>query len=68
MLTNSLLDCMTSSTVFLPTSLLIFQAEKIWPWLKISSTSSSVLCAVSGKQKKIWMHAAKLKVAKMKYV
>jgi len=65
---DSVLSARTSCRVFFPTSFPTFQALNACPWPKTSSISSSVRCAVSGKQKIKWMAAAKLNAAKMKYV
>ena len=58
----------TSSSVFFPTSDLIFQAVNICPAENTSSISSSVRPFVSGNMKNTCMNAAKLNVPKMKYV
>lgn len=65
---RSLPLCTTSSSVFFPTSLPIFQAVKTCPCWKISSISSSVRPTVSGYMKNTWMNPAKLNVPKIKYV
>src|SRR5882762_5441343 len=57
-----------SRSVFLPTSRGMRHAVNTFSCSNTASISSRVRPAVSGKQNKMWMNAAKLNVPKMKYV